>query len=162
MIKRVTKIWTERTKRRLGIISKHVGLDFYFLAVCQPACFSLPLTYSVRDDITGVLHTSRFLNVRKFPKFTRTKQRAPDWAQTNLLFWVSHFLCLPIRWNWAHVSVSSQVSTGGRHSKKTQSLLSCNRKVLNMAENTPAIHLQFTEYYFPHSAGGPGTSDISL
>ncbi|KAK2825568.1 hypothetical protein Q7C36_019495 [Tachysurus vachellii] len=48
-----------------------------------------------------------------------------------------------------------QVSTGGRHSKKTQSLLSCNRKVLNMAENTPAIHLQFTEYYFPHSAGGP-------
>lgn len=31
-----------------------------------------------------------------------------------------------------------------------------------MAENTPAIHLQFTEYYFPHSAGGPGTSDISL
>ncbi|TSP79438.1 UHRF1-binding protein 1 [Bagarius yarrelli] len=48
-----------------------------------------------------------------------------------------------------------QVSTGGRHSKKTQSLLSCNRKVLNMAENTPAIHLQFTEYYFPHSARGP-------
>ncbi|MCI4387166.1 hypothetical protein PGIGA_G00071050 [Pangasianodon gigas] len=48
-----------------------------------------------------------------------------------------------------------QVSTGGRHSKKTQSLLSCNRKVLNMAENTPAIHLQFTEYYFPHSAGEP-------
>lgn len=60
------------------------------------------------------------------------------------------------------ISVLSQVSTGGRHSKKTQSLLSCNRKVLNMAENMPAIHLQFTEYYFPHSAGGPGTSDISL
>ncbi|KAI5095570.1 UHRF1-binding protein 1 [Silurus meridionalis] len=48
-----------------------------------------------------------------------------------------------------------QVSIRGRHSKKTQSLLSCNRKVLNMAENTPAIHLQFTEYYFPHSAAGP-------
>ncbi|KAG7323759.1 hypothetical protein KOW79_013461 [Hemibagrus wyckioides] len=48
-----------------------------------------------------------------------------------------------------------QVSTGGRHSKKTQSLLSCNRKVPNMAENTPAIHLQFTEYYVPHSARGP-------
>ncbi|XP_053498604.1 bridge-like lipid transfer protein family member 3A isoform X2 [Ictalurus furcatus] len=48
-----------------------------------------------------------------------------------------------------------QVSTRGRHGKKTQSLLSCNRKVLNMAENTPAIHLQFTEYYFPHHAAGP-------
>ncbi|KAF4077914.1 hypothetical protein AMELA_G00193510 [Ameiurus melas] len=47
------------------------------------------------------------------------------------------------------------VSTRGRHGKKTQSLLSCNRKVLNMAENTPAIHLQFTEYYFPHHAAGP-------
>ncbi|KAK3519389.1 hypothetical protein QTP70_026949 [Hemibagrus guttatus] len=52
-------------------------------------------------------------------------------------------------------SMPLQVSTGGRHSKKTQSLLSCNRKVPNMAENTPAIHLQFTEYYFPHSTGGP-------
>lgn len=60
------------------------------------------------------------------------------------------------------ISVLSQVSTGGRHSKKTQSLLSCNRKVLNMAENMPAIHLQFTEYYFPHSAEGPGTSVVFI
>ncbi|XP_036448042.1 UHRF1-binding protein 1-like [Colossoma macropomum] len=48
-----------------------------------------------------------------------------------------------------------QVSTGGRNSKRTQSLLSCNRKSLQLAENTPAIHLQFTEYYFPHSPGTP-------
>ncbi|KAL7859528.1 hypothetical protein SRHO_G00146750 [Serrasalmus rhombeus] len=48
-----------------------------------------------------------------------------------------------------------QVSTGGRNSKRTQSLLSCNRKSLQLAENTPAIHLQFTEYYFPHSPGMP-------
>ncbi|XP_035238139.1 UHRF1-binding protein 1 [Anguilla anguilla] len=46
-----------------------------------------------------------------------------------------------------------QVSTGGRHSKKTQSLLSCNRKAL--ADNVPAIHLQFTEYYFPDNPGLP-------
>uniref|UniRef100_A0A4W5N848 Bridge-like lipid transfer protein family member 3A n=1 Tax=Hucho hucho TaxID=62062 RepID=A0A4W5N848_9TELE len=48
-----------------------------------------------------------------------------------------------------------QVSTGGRHSKKTQSLLSCNRKALNLADNIPAIHLQFTEYYFPDNPGLP-------
>ncbi|KAL1021058.1 hypothetical protein UPYG_G00008150 [Umbra pygmaea] len=48
-----------------------------------------------------------------------------------------------------------QVSTGGRHSKKTQSLLSCNRKKLNLADNVPAIHLQFTEYYFPDNTRLP-------
>uniref|UniRef100_A0A671LDP6 UHRF1-binding protein 1-like n=1 Tax=Sinocyclocheilus anshuiensis TaxID=1608454 RepID=A0A671LDP6_9TELE len=48
-----------------------------------------------------------------------------------------------------------QVSTGGRHSKRTQSLLSCNRKSLHLPDNTPAIHLQFTEYYFPDNPGLP-------
>ncbi|XP_067448898.1 bridge-like lipid transfer protein family member 3A isoform X1 [Thunnus thynnus] len=42
-----------------------------------------------------------------------------------------------------------QVSTRGRQNKKTQSLLSCNRKTLRLPDNVPAVHLQFTEYYFP-------------
>ncbi|XP_070695434.1 bridge-like lipid transfer protein family member 3A [Pempheris klunzingeri] len=42
-----------------------------------------------------------------------------------------------------------QVSTRGRQNKKTQSLLSCNRKALRLPDNVPAVHLQFTEYYFP-------------
>ncbi|XP_060931039.1 bridge-like lipid transfer protein family member 3A [Limanda limanda] len=42
-----------------------------------------------------------------------------------------------------------QVSTRGRQNKKTQSLLSCNRKTLRLPDSVPAIHLQFTEYYFP-------------
>ncbi|KAK0143425.1 UHRF1-binding protein 1 [Merluccius polli] len=41
------------------------------------------------------------------------------------------------------------VSNGGRRNKKTKSLLSCNRKALGLPDNVPAIHLQFTEYYFP-------------
>ncbi|KAM6977224.1 bridge-like lipid transfer protein family member 3A [Aplochiton taeniatus] len=48
-----------------------------------------------------------------------------------------------------------QVSTGGRSKKKTQSLLSCNRKALHLPDNVPAIHLQFTEYYFPDNPGVP-------
>ncbi|XP_051961883.1 UHRF1-binding protein 1-like [Xyrauchen texanus] len=48
-----------------------------------------------------------------------------------------------------------QVSTRGRHSKRTQSFLSCNRKSLHLPDNTPAIHLQFTEYYYPDNPGLP-------
>ncbi|KAM4610350.1 bridge-like lipid transfer protein family member 3A [Polymixia lowei] len=48
-----------------------------------------------------------------------------------------------------------QVSTGGRHNKKTQSLISCNRKAHGLPDNVPAIHLQFTEYYFPDNPGVP-------
>uniref|UniRef100_A0A3Q3EYH1 Bridge-like lipid transfer protein family member 3A n=1 Tax=Labrus bergylta TaxID=56723 RepID=A0A3Q3EYH1_9LABR len=36
-----------------------------------------------------------------------------------------------------------------RQNKKTQSLLSCNRKSLRLPDNVPAVHLQLTEYYFP-------------
>ncbi|XP_023654718.1 bridge-like lipid transfer protein family member 3A isoform X1 [Paramormyrops kingsleyae] len=48
-----------------------------------------------------------------------------------------------------------QVSTGGRHSKKTQSFLSCNRKALHLDDSVPAFYGQFTEYYFPESPGLP-------
>ncbi|XP_051913133.1 UHRF1-binding protein 1 [Hippocampus zosterae] len=48
-----------------------------------------------------------------------------------------------------------QLSTKSRQNKKSQPLLSCNRKVLNLPDNIPAVHLQFTEYYFPN---GPSFS----
>ncbi|XP_013888456.1 UHRF1-binding protein 1 [Austrofundulus limnaeus] len=48
-----------------------------------------------------------------------------------------------------------QVSTRGRQNKKTNSLISCNRKALNLPDNVPAVHLQFTEYYFPDSSSLP-------
>uniref|UniRef100_A0A3P8WQW9 Bridge-like lipid transfer protein family member 3A n=1 Tax=Cynoglossus semilaevis TaxID=244447 RepID=A0A3P8WQW9_CYNSE len=44
--------------------------------------------------------------------------------------------------------LNPQVSTRGRQNKKTQSLLSCNRKTLQLPDGVPAVHLQFTEYYF--------------
>nr|XP_057906749.1 bridge-like lipid transfer protein family member 3A [Doryrhamphus excisus] len=44
-----------------------------------------------------------------------------------------------------------QVSTKGRQNKKTKPLLSCNRKALHLPDNVPAVHLQFTEYYFPNN-----------
>uniref|UniRef100_A0AAV2LZR6 UHRF1-binding protein 1 n=1 Tax=Knipowitschia caucasica TaxID=637954 RepID=A0AAV2LZR6_KNICA len=53
-----------------------------------------------------------------------------------------------------------QVSTRGRQNKRTQSFLSCNRKSLHLPDNIPAIHLQFTEYYFPDNSSleGPTSS----
>ncbi|XP_072305248.1 bridge-like lipid transfer protein family member 3A [Eucyclogobius newberryi] len=45
-----------------------------------------------------------------------------------------------------------QVSTRGRQNKRTQSFICCNRKALHLPDNVPAIHLQFTEYYFPDNS----------
>ncbi|XP_061699850.1 bridge-like lipid transfer protein family member 3A [Syngnathoides biaculeatus] len=44
-----------------------------------------------------------------------------------------------------------QVYTKSRQKKKNQPLLSCNRKALHLPDNIPAVHLQFTEYYFPNN-----------
>ncbi|XP_068996527.1 bridge-like lipid transfer protein family member 3A [Embiotoca jacksoni] len=48
-----------------------------------------------------------------------------------------------------------QVSTRGRQNRKTQSLLSCNRKAMRLPDNVPAVHLQFTEYYFSDNPSLP-------
>ncbi|EGW01515.1 UHRF1-binding protein 1 [Cricetulus griseus] len=42
-----------------------------------------------------------------------------------------------------------QVSTAGQPSKKPSTLLSCNRKRHHLPTQVAAIHVQFTEYYFP-------------
>ncbi|EOA98390.1 UHRF1-binding protein 1, partial [Anas platyrhynchos] len=48
-----------------------------------------------------------------------------------------------------------QVSTAGQHSKKPSTLLSCNRKFLNLPDQVSAIHIEFTEYYFPDNQDFP-------
>lgn len=51
-----------------------------------------------------------------------------------------------------------QVSTAGQHSKKPSTLLSCNRKFLNLPDQVSAIHIEFTEYYFPDNQDFPGNT----
>uniref|UniRef100_A0A8C6X4D6 Bridge-like lipid transfer protein family member 3A n=1 Tax=Naja naja TaxID=35670 RepID=A0A8C6X4D6_NAJNA len=48
-----------------------------------------------------------------------------------------------------------QVSTAGQQSKKPSTLLSCRRKLLKLPEHTSAIHIVFTEYYFPDQTTFP-------
>ncbi|XP_036104014.1 UHRF1-binding protein 1 isoform X3 [Molossus molossus] len=42
-----------------------------------------------------------------------------------------------------------QVSTAGQSGKKPSTLLSCSRKLHNLPSQASAIHIEFTEYYFP-------------
>ncbi|XP_074092594.1 bridge-like lipid transfer protein family member 3A isoform X2 [Macrotis lagotis] len=42
-----------------------------------------------------------------------------------------------------------QVSTAGQQRKKPSTLLSCSRKLCNLPTQVSAIHIEFTEYYFP-------------
>ncbi|XP_007483774.1 bridge-like lipid transfer protein family member 3A isoform X2 [Monodelphis domestica] len=42
-----------------------------------------------------------------------------------------------------------QVSTAGQPRKKPSTLISCNRQLCNLPTQVSAIHIEFTEYYFP-------------
>uniref|UniRef100_A0A8C8SD88 UHRF1 binding protein 1 n=1 Tax=Pelusios castaneus TaxID=367368 RepID=A0A8C8SD88_9SAUR len=48
-----------------------------------------------------------------------------------------------------------QVSTAGQQSKKPSTLLSCSRKSVNRSDQVSAIHIEFTEYYFPDNQEFP-------
>uniref|UniRef100_H2TS65 Bridge-like lipid transfer protein family member 3A n=1 Tax=Takifugu rubripes TaxID=31033 RepID=H2TS65_TAKRU len=72
----------------------------------------------------------------------RNSARAPAGSSLKRL----RSSCMVIRMDDVDIR---QVSTRSRQNKKTQALLSCNRKVLRLPDNVPAVHLQFTEYYFP-------------
>ncbi|NWH41143.1 URFB1 protein, partial [Chloropsis hardwickii] len=48
-----------------------------------------------------------------------------------------------------------QVSTAGQQSKKPSTLLSCSRKIFKIPDRVSAIHIEFTEYYFPDNQDFP-------
>ncbi|KAL2295422.1 hypothetical protein Nmel_017834 [Mimus melanotis] len=47
------------------------------------------------------------------------------------------------------------VSTAGQQSKKPSTLLSCSRKIFKLPDQVSAIHIEFTEYYFPDNQDFP-------
>uniref|UniRef100_A0A6I8NIA4 Bridge-like lipid transfer protein family member 3A n=1 Tax=Ornithorhynchus anatinus TaxID=9258 RepID=A0A6I8NIA4_ORNAN len=48
-----------------------------------------------------------------------------------------------------------QVSTAGQSTRKPATLLSCSRKLHNLPPQVSAIHIEFTEYYFPDNQEFP-------
>nr|XP_026652650.1 UHRF1-binding protein 1 [Zonotrichia albicollis] len=53
------------------------------------------------------------------------------------------------------ISFCFQVSTAGQQSKKPSTLLSCSRKIFKLPDQVSAIHIEFTEYYFPDNQDFP-------
>ncbi|XP_068183786.1 bridge-like lipid transfer protein family member 3A isoform X2 [Antennarius striatus] len=94
-------------------------------------------------------------NASRPPQTSRRNSRAASGSRVRRL----RSSCVVVRMDDINVH---QVSTRGRQNKKTQSLLSCSRKALNLAENVPAVHLQFTEYYCPDTPDTPGTPGASV
>uniref|UniRef100_A0A8D0L272 Bridge-like lipid transfer protein family member 3A n=1 Tax=Sphenodon punctatus TaxID=8508 RepID=A0A8D0L272_SPHPU len=105
------------------------------------------------------------------------------WAGDSCKHWVRHCEAMEARGQWAKKLVNEfqskmeklckemnpvsarltgrespfkkKVSTAGQHSKKPSTLLSCRRKSLNLPGQVSAIHIEFTEYYFPDNPEFP-------
>lgn len=70
------------------------------------------------------------------------------WDTLFCQIWILHN-CIPL---------CLQVSTAGQQSKKPSTLLSCSRKLFKLPEQVSAIHVEFTEYYFPDNQDFPGNT----
>lgn len=55
-----------------------------------------------------------------------------------------------------------QVSTADQRRTSPKTMISCNKKTLYLPQEMPAIHLEFTEYYFPDGKDYPSKSASCL
>lgn len=52
-----------------------------------------------------------------------------------------------------------QVSTAEQRRSSPKTMISCNKKSLYLPQEMPAIHVEFTEYYFPDGKDYPSKTD---
>lgn len=52
-----------------------------------------------------------------------------------------------------------KVSTADQPRSSPQSMISCNKKTLYLPQEMPAIHAEFTEYYFPDGKDYPSKTE---
>lgn len=55
-----------------------------------------------------------------------------------------------------------QVSTADQYRCSPKTLISCNKKSLYLPPEMPAIHIEFTEYYYPDGKDFPGKCALCL
>ncbi|KFV71674.1 UHRF1-binding protein 1, partial [Dryobates pubescens] len=79
------------------------------------------------------------------PPSSLPRLRHPPWSRLRSS-------CLLVRVDDLDVH---QVSTAGQQSKKPSTLLSCSRKLFKLPDQVSAIHIEFTEYYFPDNQDFP-------
>lgn len=54
-----------------------------------------------------------------------------------------------------------KVSTADQPRSSPQSMISCNKKTLYLPQEMPAIHAEFTEYYFPDGKDYPSKTEVT-
>ncbi|KAM6108413.1 bridge-like lipid transfer protein family member 3A [Pterocles gutturalis] len=110
----------------------------------DPAFARTPLSPFKRKPDTLSPHKSP-LEKGRVPPTSLPRLRHPPWNRLRSS-------CVVVRVDDLDVH---QVSTAGQQSKKPSTLLSCSRKFFKLPDQVSAIHIEFTEYYFPDNQDFP-------
>ncbi|XP_061869358.1 bridge-like lipid transfer protein family member 3A isoform X2 [Colius striatus] len=111
----------------------------------DPGCAKTPLSpFKKKSDASLSPHKSPSEKGRA-PPTSLPRLRHPPWSRLRSS-------CVVVRVDDLDVH---QVSTAGQQSKKPSTLLSCSRKSFKLPDQVSAIHIEFTEYYFPDNQDFP-------
>ncbi|KFQ47055.1 UHRF1-binding protein 1, partial [Nestor notabilis] len=111
----------------------------------DPAFARTPLSpFRKKPDTSSSPHKSP-LEKGRVPPTSLPRLRHPPWNRLRSS-------CVVVRVDDLDVH---QVSTAGQQSKKPSTLLSCSRKSFKLPDQVSAIHIEFTEYYFPDNQDFP-------
>ncbi|KAM6399055.1 bridge-like lipid transfer protein family member 3A [Rhynochetos jubatus] len=111
----------------------------------DPAFARTPLSpFKRKPDTSSSPHKSP-LEKGRVPPTSLPRLRHPPWNRLRSS-------CVVVRVDDLDVH---QVSTAGQQSKKPSTLLSCSRKFFKLPDQVSAIHIEFTEYYFPDNQDFP-------
>ncbi|KFZ48397.1 UHRF1-binding protein 1, partial [Antrostomus carolinensis] len=109
-----------------------------------PLARTPPSPFKKKPDILLSPHKSS-LQKGRVPPTSLPRLRHPPWNRLRSS-------CVVVRVDDLDVH---QVSTAGQQSKKPSTLLSCSRKFFKLPDQVSAIHIEFTEYYFPDNQDFP-------
>uniref|UniRef100_A0A663F653 Bridge-like lipid transfer protein family member 3A n=1 Tax=Aquila chrysaetos chrysaetos TaxID=223781 RepID=A0A663F653_AQUCH len=111
----------------------------------DPAFARTPLSPFRRKPDTSLSPHKSPLEKGRVPPTSLPRLRHPPWNRLRSS-------CMVVRVDDLDVH---QVSTAGQQSKKPSTLLSCSRKLFKLPDQVSAIHIEFTEYYFPDNQDFP-------
>ncbi|XP_054659634.1 bridge-like lipid transfer protein family member 3A isoform X3 [Grus americana] len=111
----------------------------------DPAFARTPLSPFRRKPDTSLSPHKSPLEKGRVPPTSLPRLRHPPWNRLRSS-------CVVVRVDDLDVH---QVSTAGQQSKKPSTLLSCSRKFFKLPDQVSAIHIEFTEYYFPDNQDFP-------
>ncbi|KAM6311159.1 bridge-like lipid transfer protein family member 3A [Podargus strigoides] len=111
----------------------------------DPAFARTPLSPFKRKPDTSLSPHKSPLEKGRVPPTSLPRLRHPPWNRLRSS-------CVVVRVDDLDVH---QVSTAGQQSKKPSTLLSCSRKFFKLPDKISAIHIEFTEYYFPDNQDFP-------